>query len=779
MDNMNQSIYKSLLQEAADAVVIIDETKSIIFWNKQAEKIWGYSSEEAMGKNIKEFVPPEERSTHDDYVDHNVTTGQDKITGKGREVTLVNRAGKRIPILLTISRLKEGDKTYYMAFVKDITKEKALTAEVEQIRREVESYRNLVDEACLVSETDRKGIITFVNDKFCEVAQYTKEELMGQNQNIIRHPSMPKSIFKEMWASIGSGKNFRSLVTNKAKDGSPYYIDGIFAPVLGADGKPIKYIGIRFDVTKATIASMNMKGLVDTVNRSYGKIEFDPQGIITGINQNFISVLGYSDSAELIGQHHSILVHEEQRESSDYAQLWKGLRDGITQTGEFRRMTKDGTEIWIRTTYTPVKDNQGKVIKVIKIVIDITAEKKALLDINRIINVAVLAGEEGDLSVRLDTTNTTGDWFALTNSVNHLLESMSNPIVEIGRVIKELAVGNLTEFFELESKGDIKELGDSLNVAIESVNILLSQISRVGNLVAASAEQLLTKGEQMKNTTQEIASATEQMAEGTQQQVQEIDGASKLMADVLKSANGMTKTAVLIHKAAESGQVSSTEGLSTIKLIVENMNEIQESASSTSESIEILSERSEEISSALVFITDIATQTNLLALNASIEAARAGDAGRGFAVVAEEIRKLAEGARKSTIDIEKVIRKVQKNIVTASKAIETMERNVMNGTSASKKAEEVFGSIEKTSNETLSLSKKIAKITEGQKKALSTAVRNIETIVVVSEETASGTEEIANSGKELNKGMNEITATSEDLESVANELQESISKFKL
>ncbi|MGZ3900436.1 MAG: methyl-accepting chemotaxis protein, partial [Bacteroidia bacterium] len=350
---------------------------------------------------------------------------------------------------------------------------------------------------------------------------------------------------------------------------------------------------------------------------------------------------------------------------------------------------------------------------------------------------------------------------------------------EVNRVVSALASGDLTQRYSIESKGDLKVMGDSLNSATGNLNNLLGNISQIANLVASSAEELLTKGEQMKNTTQEVASATQQMAEGAQQQAQQTDESSKLIEGVLKSANEMGKKAEVINTAAERGQKSATDGLTTIRKVVENMGEILSSATTTSNSINVLAQRSEEIASTLSVITDIASQTNLLALNAAIEAARAGEAGRGFAVVAEEIRKLAEGSRKSAIDIEKVIREVQKDVNAAGKSIETMEVSVKSGNSASKEAEIVFQNIEKTSTETLDLSNEIVDATAIQKDAINSTVKNIEKIVVVAEETASGTEQIASSGKELSQGMNEVTATSKDLANVANQLQDSVSKFKL
>lgn len=910
------------------------------------------------------------------------------------------------------SNHKNGDSDDVASLKQKLAK---LEKEKDQALREVEARMLSVDQACIVSETDLKGYITYVNDKHCEVSQYSREELVGSNQNIVRHPDMPKEVFREMWATIGKGKIFRGLVKNRKKDGTPYYVDGIFTPVLGADGKPEKYIGVRFDITETTIENQRMKGIVDAINASYAFIEFDTNGHVITANDNFLKTMGYALN-DIKGKHHRMFVDPTYATSNEYSRFWNDLKEGKVQTGEFKRINSSDREVWLQAVYSPVKDDMGRIIKVVKIATDITdqvrlreeakqaseelkaqeeeirqqmeemsatqeemarasAEMKGIttaidtsfasiefdpsgnilsannnflntveysfdeikgkhhrmfvdksyantpeyarfwIDLangkeyndqfkritrsgkeiwlqavyspvkdttGKVIKVLKIATDitlqkiaamnalglkatvdASFAEIEFDTKGTILDanqnfvktmgynsakeivgaqhslfvdaeykrsadykkfWEDLENGYTQegqfkritkdgkevWIQAAYTPVKneegkvvkvikiatditaqkeaaieteksanEVNRVVGALAAGDLTQRYSIESRGELKLMGDSLNAATANLNSLLSNISQIANLVASSAEELLTKGEQMKNTTQEVASATQQMAEGAQQQAQQTDESSKLIEGVLKSANEMGKKAEFINNAADRGQKSATEGLSTIRKVVDNMGEILNSAATTSNSINVLAQRSEEIASTLSVITDIASQTNLLALNAAIEAARAGDAGRGFAVVAEEIRKLAEGSRKSAIDIEKVIREVQKDVNLAGKSIETMEVSVKSGNVASKEAEVVFQNIEKTSTETLDLSKEIVEATGLQKDAINSTVKNIEKIVVVSEETASGTEQIASSGKELSQGMNEVTATSKDLANVANQLQDSISKFKL
>jgi methyl-accepting chemotaxis protein len=409
---------------------------------------------------------------------------------------------------------------------------------------------------------------------------------------------------------------------------------------------------------------------------------------------------------------------------------------------------------------------------------------KPILEVNRVVNEVAKGNLEEEVKLK-----TTGEMQSLNQSLDKMRKSLiSNAeevkkrdqvTEEVSRIINKMAQGDLSDRFSLDTTSDLKIIGQSLNKALDNVSNLLDNIMKVSGLVASSAEELLTKGEQMQASTIEVSSAIRQIAEGTQMQAQQTDESSKLVEAVLSSSNDMGRKAEFINSAAERGQKSSAEGLVNIQRVVENMNQIQLSANTTAGSINVLTQRSEEIAKTLNVITDIASQTNLLALNAAIEAARAGDAGRGFAVVAEEIRKLAEDSRKSAIDIERVIEEVQKDIALAGKSIDLMDLNVKSGSSASREAENVFKSTEKSSMETLQLSKDILSSTLLQKDAISTTVRNIEKIVVVSEETAAGTEQVAASSSELNLGMNEVTATSRDMANVANQLKENLSKFRL
>lgn len=642
-------------------------------------------------------------------------------------------------------------------------------------------YKDLLQRAIDASscriEFDNQGIIVAINKNMLDLLGYDKETVIGKDSRLMMPRAEERTVeYEAFWRLIRQGNVQQGEYPVLSLTGEEVWIQASYAPLFNEARELQRVICIATDITKRKKGMLEAEALKRAIDLSFGRIEFDMDGKIIDGNEHFLKVAGINDIREIEGKRVAGFISNEYIESDDYAELWEKLRRGENHSGDYHRVTLDGREIWTRAVFTPVKDEKGTLERVIEITSDITDQKKFLNEINRVI---VSAGEEGQLSARLDASTAVGDWKTLASSVNLLLESIALPVNELSDVVSALAEGDLTQKFDSFTEGDIKQLGEQLNSAIGNVGALLAQISEVGNLVAASAEEMLTKGEDMKNTTLEVASATQQMAEGAQQQAQQTDEASKMMDNVLMSVDVMANKAGLINNSALQGQQNSTQGLKTIDQVANSMVEIQSSANSTSSSINILSERSEEIASALSVITDIASQTNLLALNAAIEAARAGDAGRGFAVVAEEIRKLAEGSRKSAIDIEKVIREVQKDIHTTTKAIDNMELSVKSGMDASKQAQSVFESIAQASDETLSLSNEIVEATEQQRNSIHATAQNIEKIVIVAEETASGTEQVASSSRVLSQGMNEVTATSEDLAKVAIQLRENISKFKL
>ncbi len=102
----------------------------------------------------------------------------------------------------------------------------------------------------IISRTDLKGIITFVNSAFCKLAGYDKKELIGKPHNIIRHPDMPKAAFKDLWETIERNEDWRGFVKNLRKDGKYYWVEAAIQPVFDEDGNKIGYISARKPVSK-------------------------------------------------------------------------------------------------------------------------------------------------------------------------------------------------------------------------------------------------------------------------------------------------------------------------------------------------------------------------------------------------------------------------------------------------------------------------------------------------------------------------------------------------
>ena len=123
----------------------------------------------------------------------------------------------------------------------------------------LEQYKDAIEKSNIISKTDVKGIITFVNDEFCKISGYSQEELLGKNHNIVRHPDVPASAFKVLWETIKAKQTYKATVKNRAKDGSTFYVNTTVIPILDENGDIEEFIAIRYDVTKEVFYKQNLE----------------------------------------------------------------------------------------------------------------------------------------------------------------------------------------------------------------------------------------------------------------------------------------------------------------------------------------------------------------------------------------------------------------------------------------------------------------------------------------------------------------------------------------
>ncbi|AHL72638.1 methyl-accepting chemotaxis protein [Bacillus altitudinis] len=360
-----------------------------------------------------------------------------------------------------------------------------------------------------------------------------------------------------------------------------------------------------------------------------------------------------------------------------------------------------------------------------------------------------------------------------------IVRSISTRLSNLARFSKKVSDGDLRDKLQIQSDDEIGQVGKGFNTMIDSLRSLIGAVQTSVENVASSSEELTASAGQTSKATEHITLAIEQFSTGNESQNDKVESSSEELEEMNRGLQHMNESAESITASSIKSTEIAGEGGQLVEKTASQMNVIDQSVKKAENVISALESKSKDITQILGVINGIADQTNLLALNAAIEAARAGESGRGFSVVAEEVRKLAVQSANSAKEIENLIKEIVQDIDVSQEVFTAVNQEVQSGLSFTEQTKvsfhNIFDMTKEISDQLQTMNRTVVQLSKGSAH-VSEAVREI---ADVSRESSANIQDIAASAEEQLASMEEISSSSATLSSMAEELRDLISKFKV
>jgi len=575
----------------SQAVIEFDLNGYILFANDNFLKAVGYDLDEILGQHHKLFCEKE----HVDSVEYkNFWTLLGKGDFNSGEYKRIKKDGNHIWLNASYNPVFDPEGTPYkiVKYATDITPQ----VEIRETAKTLSLVTNETDNSVIICNAE--GKIEYVNPGFTKLSGYTLEEAQGKKPGSLlqgKHTcSKTRARIRE---KLQKQEPFYDEIVNYSKLGEAYWISLAINPIFDKQGKLDKFISIQTNITQTKLEQLDFNAKLDAISETHAIIEFSPQGDIITANKNFCDVTEYTLS-EIEGKHHSMFLDEEYVRSADYVAFWDKLRRNEYDSGKYKRITKNGKEIWLQASYTPIVDQESNVIKVVKFANDITSQVQLEKEITKI--AVDFATTTKDISIK---ANTVAEG---SQSLGATTEEMNASVEELSASIDSIAMNSqdadaIAKNTQVEADNGTK----AINKSIESMELINKSSEEISEIVKVISEIASQTNLLAFNAAIEAARAGEH---GLGFSVV-ADEVRKLAERSSQATKGITKLINESVKRVVQGSEISKEAATAFEKIVEGVSKTTMSISEISVAAQEQQTAARDVSNAIQNVVDSTEQS--------------------------------------------------------------------------------------------------------------------------------------------------------------------------